>query len=336
MPTRSGRPPTIRDVAVHAGVSKSLVSLVINDSPLVRPAKREAVEAAIRELGYRPNSAARRLGGTALRTVGVLVHDMRQPFHADMVEALNAGFHARDMTMLLGDAQLDRRADERVVNAFMNMRVDGLVLVGSMVSTEGVLEAVDRLPSVVVANLDLIRPRVDASVQDDVEGARLATEHLIGLGHRRIAHLSGTYGVSIGIRRDTYVETMRGAGLEPEVVVDDLTTDGAFRVATRLLGRPDRPTAIFCAADAVALGALRAAADLGLTVPGDVSVLGFDNTSLSRAPGIELSTVDIGLPEMAQAAIELLCDRIADRDRRRRIRRTAATVVPRRTTAPPA
>lgn len=341
--TPTNRPPTIRDVARHAGVSKSLVSLVLNGSPLVRPDKRAAVQASVRALGYRPNTAARRLTGRSLGTVGVLIHDLRQAFHEDLVETLNAGFHEHDMTMLLGDARLDRRADERLVNAFMNMRVDGLVVVGSMVPSADVAEAVTRIPSVVVASLDVLRPRVDVSVQDDELGARLATEHLLGLGHRRVAHVSGAVGASLERRRESYRATMLAAGLAPEVVVDDLTEDGAYRAATALLSRPARPTGVparptgvFAAADSAAVGVLRAASDLGLRVPRDLSVIGFDNASVSRSPGVELSTVDIDLDALVGTAIRLLRERIEDPTRRRRLRRTTPRVVVRRTTAEPA
>jgi len=338
MATGSGRPPTIRDVAARAGVSKSLVSLVLNDSPLVRPPKRAAVEAAVRELGYRPNAAARRLNGRPLGIVGVLTHDLRQSFHADMVEALNSAFHVRDMTVLLGDAQFDERADARLAKAFVTMRVDGLVLVGSMTPTPAVEEAVARMPTVVVASLDVVRPRIDLAVQDDSAGARLATEHLITLGHTRVAHVSGSFGAAIDVRRRAYEEAMRDAGLEAltRVVVEDLTESGGYRAATELLREPGRPTALFVAADAAAVGAVRAALDLGLRVPQDVSVIGFDNATASRAPGVELSSVDIDVGAMAQHAVELLQDRIVDPGRRRRVRRTRAELVVRRTTGPPA
>jgi DNA-binding LacI/PurR family transcriptional regulator len=339
MAARPERHPTIRDVAALAGVSKSLVSLVLNDSPLVRPAKRAAVEAAVRELGYRPNSAARRLTGSSLGTVGVLIHDLRQPFHEDMVEALNVAFHARDMTMLLGDAMLDRRADQRLVNAFVNMRVDGLVLVGSMTPSEDVVQASLRLPTVVVASLDLVRPRVDLAVQDDAAGARLATEHLVDLGHRRIAHVAGSYGVAISDRRASFEAVVAEHGLSgrARVVTEDLTESGGYRAAVQLLEVPvaDRPTAIFAAADTVGVGVLRAASDLGIRVPEDLSVVGFDNASVSARPGVELTTVDIELRHMAESTVDLLRERIEQPQRRRRVRRTTPSLVVRRSSGRP-
>jgi len=328
--------PTIRDVAERAGVSKSLVSLVLNDSPRVRPQKRDAVLTAIRELGYRPNMAARSLTEGRTRTVGVLINDLRNPWFVDTLDGINAELHARDMTMLLGDARLDRRADERLVTTFMNLRVDGLIVVGSIVVSESVVEAARMLPTVVAGAWDLDQPRVDVSVQDDRRGAELAARHLIDLDHRRIGLITGGFGAVMRRRREGYEEAMRTAGLEceVEVVTAEMTERGGFGAALALLDRPARPTAVFVAADVAAVGALRAAAVLGLDVPRDVSIVGFDNTRVADLPGMALTTIDIESERVGRAAVELLVARIASPKRRRVVRMSTASLVVRGTTGP--
>jgi DNA-binding LacI/PurR family transcriptional regulator len=192
--------PTIRDVAERAGVSKSLVSLVLRGSPSVSDAKREAVLKAIKELGYRPNAAARTLSERRTRVVGVIMDDLRNPWYVDCLDGL---------TMVLGDARLDRRSDQRLLHTFMDMRVDGLVLVGTMTPSGAVSEATLRLPTVVVGSRDFKLPRVDVSAQDDRRGAELAVRHLVDLGHRRIGHVAGNQAAVSKIRRRVYEDTLR-------------------------------------------------------------------------------------------------------------------------------
>ncbi|WP_229818477.1 LacI family DNA-binding transcriptional regulator, partial [Streptomyces chromofuscus] len=126
------RPPTIRDVAEHAGVSKSLVSLVLRGSDQVRPEKREAVLRSVRELGYRPNAAARSLSERRSRTVGVLLNDLRNPWFVDLLDGLNSPLHAAGLRMLLADARLNRRTDDDLTGPFLDLGVDGLVVVGTL------------------------------------------------------------------------------------------------------------------------------------------------------------------------------------------------------------
>jgi DNA-binding LacI/PurR family transcriptional regulator len=325
--------PTIRDLAVHAGVSKSLVSLVLNGSPHVRPAKREAVLAAIRELGYRPNTTARNLTQRRTRSVGVLLNDLRNPWFVDCLEGLNTALHDSDMTMLLGDARLDRQADERLLKTFMDMRVDGLVLVGSMPASETVVEAAGRLPTVVAGSRDITLPRVDVSAQDDRLGAELATRHLIGLGHRRIAHITGTFEAVARIRRDSYEATMRSSGLEPEinVVAEALTEEGGHAAAMQLLRQDPRPTAIFAAADVSAIGALQAARELSVHVPRDLSIVGYDNTQ--TAGHISLTSVDDASAEVGQRAARLLLRRMELPRRARTTHLAIPSLIVRKTTA---
>ncbi|MFE9612441.1 LacI family DNA-binding transcriptional regulator [Streptomyces sp. NPDC006012] len=304
------RPPTIRDVAERAQVSKSLVSLVLRGSGQVRPEKREAVLRAVRELGYRPNAAARSLSEQRSRTVGVLLNDLRNPWFVDLLDGLNSLLHAGGLHMLLADARLSRRTGGRLTGPFLDLGVDGLVVVGTL-PDPAVLDAVaERLPVVVAGAREPAPPGVDLVAGDDETGARLATEHLVRLGHRRIAHIAG-YGAVGDLRRRSFEATMRAHGLADGALValGDMTEEGGYRTAVRLLSRPGRPTAVFAVNDITSVGVLSAAAELGLAVPGDLSVTGYDNTSIARLRHVWLTTVDPAPHEVGHRAARFLLDR---------------------------
>ncbi|MGW4604214.1 LacI family DNA-binding transcriptional regulator [Streptomyces sp. NPDC004532] len=307
------RPPTIRDVAERAGVSKSLVSLVLRGSDQVRPEKRRAVLAAVEELGYRPNAAARSLSERRTRTVGVLLNDMRNPWFVELLDGLNSLLHDSGLHTLLADGHLNRRLGEDLTRTFTDLRVDGLIAVGTLPPSEALRTAAARVPTVVAGAREPELPSVDIVAGDDERGARLATEHLIGLGHRRIAHIAGQ-GVVGALRRRGFEGVMREHGLADTAVVEqgDLTEEGGYRAAVRLLGGRERPTAVLAFNDIACVGALSAAEELGLRVPRDLSLVGYDNTYLSRLRHLWLTTVDNGSHDVGRRAAQCLLDRITD------------------------
>lgn len=298
--------PTIRTVAERAGVSKSLVSLVLRGSPHVSPARRAAVETAIAELGYRPHAAARALSEARARAVGVLVDDLRNPWYLAALEGLHAVLGRAGLQILLADHRLDLAGGESFVHTMLEMRADGVVLVGSLQASPAIVEAARGLPTVVLGNRDLDLPGVPVVAADDAAGTRLAVDHLIGLGHREIAMVAATSTTVGRIRVEAYGAAMAGAGLAARVEADEPTEDGGYRAAIRLLTGPDRPTAVVCYNDMVALGALSAARDLGLAVPADVSVVGYDNTHLAELRHIDLTSVDIASRRIGERAAAVL------------------------------
>lgn len=330
------RPPTIRDVAERAGVSKSLVSLVLRGSEQVRPERREAVLRAVRELGYRPNTAARSLSERRTRTVGVLLNDLRNPWFVDLLDGLNSLLHDNGLHMLLADARLNRRTGQDPAEPFLDLRVDGLVVVGTLPDPAALGAVAERMPVVVAGAREAVPPRVDVVAGDDEHGARLVTEHLIGLGHRRIAHIAG-YGAVGELRRRSFEETMRAHGLADTARVEpsDMTEEGGYRTTVRLLGRPDRPTAVFAVNDIACVGALSAAGELGLEVPRDLSVVGYDNTSISRLRHVWLTTVDGVGHDVGRRAARCLLDRFDRPETPGRVQLAAPALEIRGTTAPP-
>ncbi|MER6349228.1 LacI family DNA-binding transcriptional regulator [Streptomyces sp. NPDC001595] len=330
------RPPTIRDVAERAGVSKSLVSLVLRGSGPVRPEKRDAVLRAVRELGYRPNAAARTLSERRTRTIGVLLHDLRNPWYVELLDGLNAPLHAAGLHTVLTDARLNRRGGQDPAGPFLDLGVAGLVVVGTMPDPAALGPAAARMPVVVAGAREPVPPGVDVVAGDDTEGTRLVTDHLVGLGHRRIAHLAG-YGAVGELRRRSFEDTMRAHGLAAQASVEagDMTEEGGYRATVRLLSRADRPTALLAVNDITAVGALSAAAELGLRVPRDVSVTGYDDTAIARLRHLWLTTVDNASHEVGRRAAGCLLDRFERPGGAGRTHLAAPALEIRGTTGPP-
>ncbi|MET9017923.1 LacI family DNA-binding transcriptional regulator, partial [Streptomyces olivaceoviridis] len=176
------RPPTIRDVAERAGVSKSLVSLVLRGSGPVRPEKREAVLRAVRELGYRPNAAARSLSEQRTRTIGVLLDDLRNPWFVELLDGLNSLLHAAGLHMLLADARLGRRMGHDLAEPFLDLGVDGLVVVGTVPDAGGLGALARRMPVVVAGAREAQPPGVDVGGGGDERGAPRAPQPQHGVG----------------------------------------------------------------------------------------------------------------------------------------------------------
>ena len=315
--------PTLETVAARAGVSRSLVSLVLRESPRVSAASREAVLKAVAEVGYRPNAAARRLVERQSRMVGVLLNDIRQPWFADMLDGLAPALYAGGKHMLLGDGAIDRTLGDTLTWSFLDMGVDGLVLAGSFpAASEAVMDVARRVPTVAVGGLDFDLPHVDVLANDNQRGAELAVRHLIELGHTRIAHIAGTPGRVGAVRQEAYEDVMSAAGLAGRIAVEggDMSEEGGFRATVRLLSRPERPTAIFAANDSSCVGALSAATEMGVRVPDDLSLVGFDNSALARLRALWLTSVDGAAREMGREAGRMLLARIERPDAPRETR----------------
>ncbi|MBN2624137.1 MAG: LacI family DNA-binding transcriptional regulator [Acidimicrobiales bacterium] len=306
---------TIADVAAHAGVGAGTVSRVLNDSPQVSESTRARVLAAIEVLDYRPNPLARGLSRGRCQTLGVVV-----PFftHASAVERLRGVVAALDKSLydlVLFNVESPVHRDEHFTTLTRRDRADGLLIM----SLPPPPASLHRLATsgVPIVLLDSRGAGVPAVVTDDVEGGRLATRHLLDLGHERIAFLGDEPGNPLGFtsssaREAGYRETMESAGLavRPGDVRHGPHVRAVARDLTRaMLAAPDRPTAIFAASDTQALGVLEAARAAGLTVPRDLSVVGFDDVEVSSYAG--LTTVRQPLFESGRRAAELLLESLA-------------------------
>ena len=322
------------DVASEAGVSRALVSLVMRDSPKVSERRRRAVLDAADRLGYRPNILARSLASQRTQTLGVLVNDLHNPFFSELVDGVEQEAEKQNLQVLILNGGRDSEREQKAIETFLQFRVDGLVLVGSLLEDDHLATAARQAPSVVVA-AGWNDAGVDTITTDDARGAALAVDHLVSLGHRRIVHLDGAQNTSAEVRRDGYVEAIRAHGLEPRVVLAGDDEDDAKDAIDWVVGEPDRPSAIFAFNDLVAAGALDRLDDLGLQVPGDISLVGYDNTFIADLHRLSLTTINQPRVQMGRLAVSTLTRRI-ENDVGETVRlRLEPELVLRGTTAPP-
>ncbi|MGH8875295.1 MAG: LacI family DNA-binding transcriptional regulator, partial [Acidimicrobiia bacterium] len=272
--------PTIHDVAARAGVSKSLVSLVMRASPGVSEQKRELVLRAAEDLGYRPNAVARSLVRRRSDVIGVMLSDLHNPFFTEVVDGIEQAALAADYRALFNSGNRLPAGESVAIDTLLQLRVDGLILASPVLPMRQIEEAAAAVPVVLVARASA-SPAVDSVTNDERAGAGLAVDHLVELGHRRIAHIDGGRGAGARGRRGGYEAAMRRHGLERQVRVaaGAYTEEGGARGVAGLLRGGEPPTALFAANDLAAVGTLHALEDRGLRVPGDVSLVGYDNTS---------------------------------------------------------
>ena len=342
---RASAPPrrvTIVDVAQHAGVSTTTVSKALRNAYGISPAMRAKVQQAIEELGYRPSAAARGMRGRTY-TIGVMLPDLRNPFFADVLDGVTGALRDTDYQVLHASCCNDEEAEARVTEAMIDRSMDGVMLIAPLSARRHLDAVAGTVPTVVVGRHGH-SSRYDTVTDDDFTGAALVVDHLADLGHRRIAHIEHLEKDPVRLkempnaqRADGYRQAMRARGLAEHIQVASTTytQEGGYRGARQLLARSPRPTAIFAGADIVAMGVLEALAEAGLTVPGDVSVAGYDNTTFAAFGPISLTTVDQAGRQIGASAARLLLDRIADRHRPTAQVKLSPTLVPRRTTAPP-
>jgi DNA-binding LacI/PurR family transcriptional regulator len=326
--------PTIETVAERAGVSKSLVSLVMRNAPNVSDARRQKVLDAAAELGYRPNLVARSLVERRTRTLGVLVNDLHNPFHAEVIDWLHESAQERGLRLVLGTGRRDPAQEAEVLESFVAQDVDGLILLSPSFAQRVLAGVARQVPTVVVGREDLRAPRCDIVVNDDEAGGALPVDHLVALGHERIAHIAGL-GAGGPRRREGYEAAMGRHGLEPIVAEGDFTDEGGYEGARQLLAARRRPSAIFACNDLAAIGALTAIEEAGLSVPGDVSLVGYDNSYLARVRHISLTSVDQPRAEMGRMAVDAVSERRESPEAPARVRTVAPHLVERASTAPP-
>jgi len=332
------------DVAEAAGVSVPTVSLVARKRDYgVSEGTRAAVERAMEELGYRPNVSARAMRGRTY-TIGVLLSETSNPFFSEINEGIEDELSSTDYQVLIGTGGNDAKREERKIEAMLDRQMDGLILVAPFLPKSR-LQAIARSAPVVLVGRYSRSRELDCVVDDDAAGAAMVVEHLAGLGHERIAHISGdpetgrnsTPSTLPHIRRaEGYEAAMRALGLGEHVrtVPGPYSEEGGYRGARALIEAGPRPTAIFAGSDVTAMGALAALEEAGLRVPEDVSLAGYDNTSLAALRHVSLTSVDQPGQTMGAMAARLLLERV-EKGRTDPIQTTVSPVlVPRSTTGP--
>ncbi|WP_304450899.1 LacI family DNA-binding transcriptional regulator [Nocardiopsis sp. YSL2] len=311
---RRDRRPTIVDVAAEAGVSKSLVSLALRGDDRVGASARERILTAAERLGYRSNTLARSLVQGRTMILGVLLTDLANPYHTEVVAGVEESADAEGFTVLMAHGQRDRRRLGRQLESLLQLNVDGVVVISSWLDPAALTEAAKRAPVVMVGRPTTFSPGVDTVANDDEAGARAAVLHLAELGHERVAHLAGTGRPASRARDEGYRATMRELGLGGRTVVRPIGDDPQqrARAAAELL-ESARPSAVLAVNDLAALALLDQAHASGVPVPEELSVVGYDNTALAETVRPRLTSVDQPRLVMGRLAVRLLLERMGGR-----------------------
>jgi LacI family transcriptional regulator, galactose operon repressor len=333
---------TLRDVARVAKVHPGTASRALNEETraLVNEETARRVLEAAKELGYRPNPIARGLKTNRSYTVGVLMPDLTNPLFPPILRGIEDRLEGDGYTPLTANTDNDPQREAADWHAMRARQVDGIITATARRDI-GVLDEIreSNVPLVLV-NRRLDDGSLPAAVADDRRGIRLAVDHLIGLGHERIAHISGPIELSTGHERlEAFFDSMRDGGLEPDpqliVTANAFTEVEGARAARELLDRGGDPTAIVAANDLIALGCYDVLAERGLECPADVSIVGFNDMPFADRFQPPLTTVRIPHYEIGTAAAELMLELLQNGTDEPREVRLEPSLAVRRSTAPP-
>lgn len=316
---RSGGRPTLEEVAARAGVGRGTASRVINGSPRVSAHTREAVEAAVAELGYVPNRAARALAGNRTDAIALVVPESEsrffaEPYFSDIVRGVGAALADTEMQLLLTLVGSDRER-RRLAQYLTAHRVDGVLLV-SVHADDPLPDLLEQLgmPAVMNGRRSATEP-LSSVDSDNFEGARGAVEHLVSRGRRTIATITGRLDVYASQRRlDGYRQAIREAGLEPDerlIAPADFSEEGGVQAMRDLLARRPDVDAVFAASDVMAAGARQILREAGRRIPDDVALIGFDDSAVARHMDPALTSVRQPIEEMGRTMTRVLLDTIA-------------------------
>ena len=335
---------TIKDIAKIAGVSYATVSRALSNSPGISEDTRERVLEICREQGYRPNILARSLISNKTNVLGLIVPDISNPFYAE--GAFHIEIYARSLgyNVMLCNSLSKPEQTAALFEFLVGHQVDGMILVSPHDDERAqVARQLHLVPTVIIGDSEIADSTVVCEASsirlDNFAGGQLGTEYLLGLGHREIFYLGYRPGSMTHTRRVSgYKAAMKAVGLKRHVMdnhSDVSSSEAGYRLGLELFRSGQPCTAVFAATDAVALGILNAADECGVSIPDDVSLLGFDNISYAGLSRINLTTIDQRKPRLAAGAIDLLTDAIAHPDREEDVRRIIRPALVERSTCKP-
>ncbi|MBN1449720.1 MAG: LacI family DNA-binding transcriptional regulator [Anaerolineales bacterium] len=302
-------------VAKRAGVSKATISHVINNTRYVSEETRQAVLNAIKELNYTPSQIARSLTVQRTFTAGLLISDVGNPFYHHVILGVEDTALAHGYSVYLFNASYDVQRSIKYLQSMIERRVDGIMLMSSRMTDEIVTEATNYgVPTVILDWNEFDMHQAGSIVFNFEEGIRKAVDHLCDLGHTRFAHVSGNLELwTAKIRRDLFLQALAERGLDPDhatVIEGDFTIEGGKRALHKLMQGPSSPTAVITVNDMTALGMLFEAANLGMVVPHDFSVIGMDDITLASQVIPSLTTIALPRYEIGKLAMMILLDLI--------------------------
>jgi len=311
---------TILDVAERSGFSKSTVSLAMQSSKLIKEETRNRVLEAARELGYHPNMVARTLKTGVAHAIGLIIPDLLNPYFTDFTQQVENHLLAAGVDMMLSSTNQKAESNRGCIDRMIQRRLDGIIMF--VISLDGLTEYLLELRSHYFPCVLIGPPRRDTGIDSifiDMEpGTYKAIRHLTALGHRRIGFIRGRVpqvyilGRVRGFKRAL---ADSGIAIRDELVIDcGFKIEDGYKAAKQLLRKESPPTAIFALNDLLALGAIRAAKELGLNIPDDVSIVGVDNVKLGRFAQTSLTTVAQPIEDIAKMAVDLLLRRVKEEE----------------------
>lgn len=333
-------PATIRDVARKANVGVGTVSRVLNESPSVREETRQRVLAVIEDLDYTPNPIARRLSTGQTLTIGVILPYLTMPSYIERLRGVQSKLADSKYDLVLFAIENPAQRDAYFENLSLKSKVDGVLLISLPPNDEQASRfAKSNIPTVLI---DAYHPNLCCVFPDDVQGGRLATRHLVELGHRKIAYLSDylntPFHPSMRFRYQGYREVLEAENIpiNPKYQIEgNRGRMNARTMARELLSLDDPPTAIFASSDSQAIGAIEAAVEMGIRVPEDLSVVGYDN--IRDAAYMDLTTIDQHLVKSGVEGADMLLELLDDPHKNNQCKQTIAVdLVVRGSTQPPA
>jgi LacI family repressor for deo operon, udp, cdd, tsx, nupC, and nupG len=328
---------TIKDVATLAAVSIATVSRVLNGNSNVSEETRARVLDAIRKLNYQPNALARNLRRSETRTITAIFPDLANTFFSRIIKGMEKVADERGFNILIGDTNNDPVKEMKFINLLRERRTDGIIFTTARVDSRHIIEISDKAPVVLACeyfpNIDI--PSVGI---DNVRAAYNATNYLIELGHKRIAHIGGPVNVILSHDRlKGYCMALEHNRIQVDETLIRTGTfyfDSGYEAMLSLLDVERRPTAVFAASDEMAIGAIKAIKEKGLRVPDDISVVGFDDIALAELVDLPLTTISQPVYKIGTTAMEMLTDLVAGRCLAHRQIILEAKLVIRRSTAP--
>jgi DNA-binding LacI/PurR family transcriptional regulator len=309
----------IKDVAKKAGVSPATVSRVINGQPYVADHVRDRVQEAIRTLQYRPNRVAQRLRAAQSHLVGVILSHIRNPFYTMALEGMEQTLSEQGLSVLVCNSGSQPERENDFIKLMQSEGVAGIIIAPCRETSDTLTEAVKEGLPVVVIDRRMTKPITDVVLADNYNGARLAVQHFIEQGYRRIATVTGPQHLTSGRERyQGYVQALHEAGIpldERLVRVGSYGLENGYALTRELITSVELPLALFVANNMMTIGALNAIHEVGLSVPDDVAVIGFDDLPWAISLSPALTTVGQPAFDIGIHAAELLLNRIAHPDR---------------------
>ncbi|GAP14954.1 transcriptional regulator, LacI family [Longilinea arvoryzae] len=305
---------TIKDVARAAQVSITTVSHVVNNTRFVDPATKQRVLTALEELGYQPNSLARSLRSGVTRTIGLVVPDASNLFFADVARKIEDIGFQQGYSVILCNSDNNPGKQSRYINTLLAKQVDGVIFISSGSEPDDLMRLVENNIPVVVADRDVPLELADVVLLDNEQAGYDATKHLINLGHRFIACITGPNHLAPSMQRfEGYKRCLKENGIDfdPKLIeMGDFRFPSGEEAMQRLLSSSSRATAVFVLNDMMAIGAMSAAHKAGLSIPKDISIIGFDDIEIDAAITPALTTMAQPIEEMAQYAMNLLIEHL--------------------------